>query len=225
MTESAIEEVLGELMNNVNPAITLAAKRTEIHIRIVTCEADKQEAEKTLDAAESLIRSRLGTKVFARDEETMVGIVGEALKSRGLKIATAESCTGGLIGAALTREAGSSEFYLGGVVSYANSLKEGLLGVQAATLQAVGAVSAEVAEEMAAGILGRSGADIAISVTGLAGPDGGSDLKPVGLVYIGFASAQGVEARKFQFYGGRETIRQLSVTAALNWVRQYMLLS
>ncbi|MDD4402311.1 MAG: nicotinamide-nucleotide amidohydrolase family protein, partial [Desulfitobacteriaceae bacterium] len=99
------------------------------------------------------------------------------------------------------------------------------LGVKASTLQAVGAVSSEVAKEMASGILKRSRADIAVSVTGLAGPDGGSDLKPVGLVYIGFASAKGVEARKFQFYGGRDTIRQLSVTAALNWVRQYMLLS
>jgi nicotinamide-nucleotide amidase len=225
MTESAIEEVLGELMNNVNPSITLLAKRTEIHIRMVASDADEQAAEKSLNAAESVMRSRLGTKVFARDEETMVGIVGKALKSRGLKIATAESCTGGLIGAALTREAGSSEFYLGGVVSYANSVKEGLLEVKASTLQAVGAVSPEVAKEMASGILKRSGADIAVSVTGLAGPDGGSDLKPVGLVYIGFASAKGVEARKFQFYGGRDTIRQLSVTAALNWVRQYMLLS
>jgi nicotinamide-nucleotide amidase len=225
MTESAIEEVLGELMNNGNPSVTLLAERTEIHIRLAARNADEQVAEKTLDAAESMIRFRLGNKVFARDEETMVGIVGRALKSRGLKIATAESCTGGLIGAALTREAGSSGFYLGGVVSYANSVKEGFLGVKAATLQAVGAVSAEVAKEMAAGIQTRSGADIAISVTGLAGPDGGSDLKPVGLVYIGFASAEGVEARKFQFYGGRDTIRQLSVTAALNWVRQYMLLS
>jgi competence/damage-inducible protein cinA len=224
MTESAIEEVLGELMNNVNPSITLLAKRTEIHIRLAARNADEQVAEKTLDAAESMIRSQLGIKVFAKDEDTMVGIVGKALKSRGLKIATAESCTGGLIGAALTQEAGSSEFYLGGVVSYANSVKEGLLGVKTSTLQAVGAVSAEVAKEMAAGILTRSGADIAISVTGLAGPEGGSDLKPVGLVYIGFASAEGLEARKFQFYGGRDTIRQLSVTAALNWVRQYMLL-
>lgn len=225
MTESAIEEVLGELMNNVNPSMTLLAKRTEIHIRLVAGYADEQAAEKSLDASESVIRSRLGTKVFARDEETMAGIVGKALKSRGLKIATAESCTGGLIGAALTQEAGSSEFYLGGVVSYANSVKEDLLGVKASTLQAVGAVSPEVAKEMATGILTRSGADISVSVTGLAGPDGGSDLKPVGLVYIGFASARGAEARKFQFYGGRDTIRQLSVTAALNWVRQYMLLS
>jgi nicotinamide-nucleotide amidase len=225
MTESAIEEVLGELTHSVNPSITLLAKQAEIHIRLAARNADEQVAEKALDAVESRIRSRLGTKVFAKNEETMVGIVGKALKSRGLKIATAESCTGGLIGAALTREAGSSEFYLGGVVSYANSVKEGLLGVKASTLQAVGAVSQEVAKEMAAGVLTLSGADIAISVTGLAGPDGGSDLKPVGLVYIGFASAKGVEARKFQFYGGRDTIRQLSVTAALNWVRQYMLLS
>ncbi|MHB8125506.1 MAG: competence/damage-inducible protein A [Desulfitobacteriaceae bacterium] len=223
MTESAIEEVLGELMDQVNPAIALLAKRAEMHIRLVARNADEQEMAKALDVTESLIRARLGTKVFAKDEETMVGIVGETLKSRKLKIATAESCTGGLLGAALTQEAGSSDFYLGGVVSYADSVKEGLLGVKAATLQTVGAVSTEVAQAMAAGIRTSLGADLAISITGIAGPDGGSNLKPVGLVYIGFASAQGIEARKFQFYGGRDSIRQLSVMAALNWVRQYML--
>ncbi len=194
-----------------------------MHIRLVARYADKLVAEKALDATETLIRSRLGTKVFARNEETMVGIVGKALKSRNLKIATAESCTGGLLGAILTQEAGSSDFYLGGVVSYADSVKEGLLGVKAATLQTVGAVSTEVAKEMAASIRSRIGADLAISVTGIAGPNGGSNLKPVGLVYIGLASVEGIEARKFQFYGGRDSIRQLSVMAALNWVRQYML--
>ena len=223
MSESAIEEVLDDLMYQDNPAIALLAKRAEMHIRLVARYADKLVAEEALDATEALIRSRLGTKVFARNEETMVGIVGLALKSRNLKIATAESCTGGLLGATLTQEAGSSDFYLGGVVSYADSVKEGLLGVKAATLQTVGAVSMEVAKEMAAGIRTRLGADLAISITGIAGPDGGSNLKPVGLVYIGFATAEDIEARKFQFYGGRDSIRQLSVMAALNWVRQYML--
>ncbi|MFZ3371406.1 MAG: competence/damage-inducible protein A [Desulfitobacteriaceae bacterium] len=223
MAESAIEEVLGDLMDQDNPVIALLAKRAEMQIRLVARYADKLVAEKALDATETLIRSRLGTKVFARNEETMVGIVGLALKSRNLKIATAESCTGGLLGATLTLEAGSSDFYLGGVVSYADSVKEGLLGVSFATIQTFGAVSAEVAKEMAAAVRSRIGADLALSVTGIAGPDGGSNLKPVGLVYIGFASAEGIEARKFQFYGGRDSIRQLSVMAALNWVRQYLL--
>ncbi len=223
ISESAIEEVLGDLMDQDNPTITILAKRAEMHIRLVARNADDLMAEEALDATEAMIRSRLGTKVFARNEETMVGIVGEALKGLKLKIATAESCTGGLLGATLTQEAGSSDYYLGGVVSYADSVKEALLGVKAATLKMVGAVSIEVAKEMAAGIRTRLGADLAISVTGIAGPDGGSNLKPVGLVYIGFASAEGIEARKFQFYGGRDTIRQLSVMAALNWVRQSML--
>jgi nicotinamide-nucleotide amidase len=172
---------------------------------------------------EQTIRSRLGNKVFARDEETMAAVVGRALRNRKYTLATAESCTGGLVGATLTREAGISDCYLGGVISYANSVKENVLGVKRATLQSVGAVSRETAQEMADGVRRLTGADLAVSITGLAGPGGGSETKPVGLVYIGLASAKGTEVRKFQFYGGRDSVRQLTVMAALNMVRQYML--
>ncbi|HBP63694.1 MAG TPA: competence/damage-inducible protein A, partial [Desulfosporosinus sp.] len=133
------------------------------------------------------------------------------------------SCTGGLLGAAFTQEPGSSEFYLGGVVSYSNSLKQGLLGVSEESLAKYGAVSEEVAKEMAQGILSKAGSDLAISTTGIAGPDGGSDEKPVGLVYIGLATPEGVIAEKIQFYGERESVRQLTVQAALNKVRLHML--
>jgi len=225
MGESAIEEVLGELMSLPNITMALLAKRAEMHIRLVarSSETTSGEAGDSLDRAEEEIRRRLGNKVFGRDQETMIGIVGQTLKSRHLTIATAESCTGGLLGAALTQEPGSSEFYLGGVVSYSNSVKRGILGVSEDNLKKFGAVSEEVAKEMAEGIRSKVGSELAISTTGIAGPDGGTDQKPVGLVYIGLAAPEGVYAKKFQFYGERESVRQLTVQAALNEVRQHML--
>ncbi|HZK84221.1 MAG TPA: competence/damage-inducible protein A [Desulfosporosinus sp.] len=227
MGESAIEEVLADLMGVSNLSMALLAKRAEMHIRLVARSSKKisVEAEELLTQAEAEIRRRLGNKLFGRDQETMIGIVGQLLKNEQLTIATAESCTGGLLGAALTQEPGSSGVYLGGVVSYSDSLKQGLLGVSTENLRKYGAVSEEVAKEMAAGIRSRTGADLAISTTGIAGPDGGSDQKPVGLVYVGFATPDGVQADKIQLYGGRESVRQLTVQAALNKVRVHMLTS
>jgi len=221
MGESAIEKVLGELMNLPNLTVALLAKRAEMHIRLVarSTETTFGEANETLNQVEEEIRQRLGNKVFGRDQETMVGIVGQTLNNKNLTISTAESCTGGLLGAAFTQEPGSSRFYLGGIVSYSNSLKQGLLGVSEKNLKTFGAVSEEVAREMAEGIRSKTGSDLAISTTGIAGPDGGSDEKPVGLVYIGFATSKNVHAEKFQFYGERESVRQLTVQAALNVVR------
>jgi len=219
--ESALEKVLDELMNLPNLTLALLAKRAEMHIRLVarSTKITSDEALKALDQVEEEIRRRLGNKVFGRDQETMVGIVGQALDNQNLTISTAESCTGGLLGAAFTQEPGSSKFYLGGVVSYSNSLKRGILGVDEESLKAFGAVSEEVAKEMAEGVRSKTGSDLAISTTGIAGPDGGSNEKPVGLVYIGFATPKGVHAEKFQFYGERESVRQLTVQAALNGVR------
>ena len=223
MGESAIEEVLGDLMSRPELSIALLAKRAEMHIRLVVRSSDPQQATEILDMTENEIRARLGSKVFGRDEETMFEVVGQLLRQQGLNIATAESCTGGLLGTALTQEPGSSDFYQGGIISYADTAKEKLLGVQRETLRMSGAVSAEVAKEMAVGIRSRLGTDLALSTTGIAGPSGASEQKPIGLVYIGLATADGVDARKFQFYGERESVRQLTLMAALDWVRQYML--
>lgn len=225
MGESAIEEVLADLMRLPNLSMSLLAKRAEMHIRLVARSSRKTsvEAEEVLNRAEREIRQRLGNKVFGRDQETMIGIVGQLLKNQQLTIATAESCTGGLLGAALTQEPGSSGFYLGGVVSYSNSLKQGLLGVSEESLIKYGAVSEQVAKEMAIGIRVKAGSDLAISTTGIAGPDGGNDQKPVGLVYVGLATPKGVQVEKIQLYGERESVRQLTVQAALNKVRVHML--
>ncbi len=137
---------------------------------------------------------------------------------RGITISLAESCTGGLIAATLTEVSGSSAYFLGGVVSYANAAKESLLDVPAATLAAHGAVSAQVARAMALGARARFGSTIAASVTGIAGPDGGSDEKPVGLTYIGLAAVGGVDVQRHQFAADRAGNRTAAAAAALEWL-------
>lgn len=156
------------------------------------------------------------------DNRTLVklaGELGEALKARGWTIGAAESCTGGLLLSTLTDVPGSSGYVQGGVVVYSNAMKARLLGVKEATLEAYGAVSEPVASEMAAGALALLGVQIALSVTGIAGPGGGSEEKPVGLVYIGAAWAKGraavVEVNRHQWAGSREENKRLSVAAAL----------
>lgn len=221
--ESEIEEHLQDLMGKTQPGVTLLAKQSEMHIRLVVRNGNEREAMQVLDQTERSIRERLGARVFGTNDETMLKIVNDALRSRQVTISTAESCTGGLLGATLTQEPGSSEIYLGGVVSYSNTLKEKFLAVKSQTLKEFGAVSAETAREMATGVREQTGSDLAVGITGIAGPGGGSDGKPVGLVYIGFAAPEGVQATKFQFHGQRESIRQLSVMAALDLVRKYML--
>ena len=150
----------------------------------------------------------------------------EALLASGKKVATAESCTGGLIGEELTRHAGSSEYFLGGIVAYANQIKAKLLDVPVALLEEHGAVSEAVCEAMAIGALERYGAALAVSTTGIAGPDGGTPEKPVGLVYIGLAarSADGeaheVTVKRREFRGSRESVRKQTAVAALELLRR-----
>lgn len=137
------------------------------------------------------------------------------LRAQGLTCATAESCTGGGVGSAITAVPGSSAVFAGGVISYANDVKARVLGVRRETLASVGAVSAEVAEQMAAGVRALLKTDLAVSLTGIAGPDGGSDEKPVGLVWFGLATARGVRTEKAVFPGDRASVRARAVTHAL----------
>ena len=151
----------------------------------------------------------------------LVGLAVElqrACLERGLTVALAESCTGGLIAAALTDVPGSSGYFLGGVVSYSNEAKESMLDVPSATLEAHGAVSAQVAMAMAAGAQARFAASVAASVTGIAGPDGGTDAKPVGLTYVGLADADATEVRRLQLGGDRRANREAAAVAALEWL-------
>jgi PncC family amidohydrolase len=146
---------------------------------------------------------------------SVAGKLVELLKARGLTCATAESCTGGGIGAAITSVPGASDVFLGGVVSYANEVKRDVLGVSQATLDSVGAVSGETAAQMAAGARRLTKADLAVSVTGIAGPGGGTPEKPVGLVWFGLATERGVRTEKALFVGDRETVRAKAVVHAL----------
>jgi nicotinamide-nucleotide amidase len=137
---------------------------------------------------------------------------------RGITVALAESCTGGLIAASITAVAGSSAYFLGGVVAYSNAAKEAFLDVPAAALAAHGAVSAQVAKAMAIGARASFAATVAVSVTGIAGPDGGSDEKPVGLTYVGLADEDGADVRRFTYTGDRAANRQAGAQAALEWL-------
>ena len=155
-------------------------------------------------------------------DEALLVALAERLQelsiTRGLTVATAESSTGGMIGAAITTVPGSSGYYVGGVVSYADAAKASLLGVPSTTLAAHGAVSAQVALAMASGARERLGASLAVAITGIAGPAGGTDAKPVGLTYVGLATADGAEVRRFAWTGDRAANRLSAAAAALEWL-------
>jgi nicotinamide-nucleotide amidase len=167
----------------------------------------------------------IGMHVFGVEDERLEQVVGSMLRERNLTIAVAESCTGGLVGNRITNVPGSSEYFLGGVIAYSNELKRTLLGVREETLIHHGAVSPEVAQEMARGIRERTGAAMGISTTGIAGPGGGTPVKPVGLVYIGLSTASETYAEQHLFSGEREFIKLRSSQAALNAVRLHLLRS
>jgi nicotinamide-nucleotide amidase len=164
----------------------------------------------------------LGDNVFSTDERTLPEIVLDALRERGWKAVTAESCTGGMVAAQLTEIPGSSDVFLGGVVSYSNELKRGLLGVPEAVLAEHGAVSAETAAAMAEGARARLGADVAVSVTGVAGPGGGTPEKPVGLVYLHVAWSGGGEGLRMDVPGDRAIVRGRAAVAALQLLRRHL---
>jgi nicotinamide-nucleotide amidase len=177
--------------------------------------------EEAAGQADSVVHAlAAGVPVFSTDGRTIDDIVADTLRGGGLTVAVAESCTGGLLGARLTERPGSSDYVLGGVISYADSVKEGLLGVPAGMLAQCGAVSEEVAGAMAEGARAATGADCALAITGVAGPDGGTPEKPVGLVYVGCAAAGATQVVRGLFPGDRATVREFAATAALHLLRK-----
>jgi len=193
--------------------------------RILPKTDTEDEARRALEPTLATIRERFGSLVVGEGSVDVVDAVVALLAETGTTLATAESCTGGLIAHMLTRIAGVSPSYPGGVVSYANSAKVDLLGVPAELIEAHGAVSAEVAEAMAVGVRRRFHADFGLSVTGVAGPTGGSALKPVGLVFLGLADADHVQTRRIEIgpEQPRDVIQGRSAKQALNWVRLQLL--
>ncbi len=161
--------------------------------------------------------------MYGVGEEDLPAVAGRLLREAGRTIAVAESCTGGLIAEQITRTPGSSAYFPGGVVAYANAAKTALLGVPEALLAEHGAVSEAVCRAMAEGVRGRFGADYGVATTGISGPDGGSDDKPVGLVYLGLARAEGTHVDRFVFPLDRARHRQLTAQIAHDWVRRALL--
>lgn len=214
--ESILADTLEPVTARLNESVGLAYLPSEgtIRLRLVLRSADP-ETILLGDELAAQLEELAGEWILSRHNETIGAAIGRELAARRLTIATAESCTGGMIGAELTSVPGSSEYYLGGAVSYADDVKEHLLGVPAEILREHGAVSEPVVLRMATGVRERTGADISMAVTGIAGPGGGSEEKPVGTVWIAVATEAGVSAQMFNFRGERDIVRRYSTNAAL----------
>jgi nicotinamide-nucleotide amidase len=222
--ESDIEQRLGDLTRRGRqPEIGITASEATISIRIVATAPSESAANEALAADAAVVRERLGHLVFGENDESLAAVVGRLLDERDCTLATAESCTGGLVGHLLTEVSGISKHYLGGVVAYSNEAKQQFLGVADSLLGAHGAVSPEVAAAMASGCRERFAADLALGITGIAGPTGGSFEKPVGLVYVALAHAEGVATGKYNWPAGRSSIKLRAAKTALNLVRLHLL--
>lgn len=195
----------------------------EVHIRISGYSSTEEEAEKLVSEVVEEIASRLGEYMFSTDQATPEEVVGKLLFQQKLTLAIAESCTGGLITHRITNVPGSSNYFERGVVSYSNESKIEILGVPKELIESVGAVSAEVVEAMAVGIRKLARSDIGVAISGIAGPGGGTETKPVGTVFIGISHKKGVSSRRFQFKGTREEIKLISSETALDQIRKFVL--
>jgi nicotinamide-nucleotide amidase len=219
--ESAVDELAAPVYTRYqNPSTTILFKDGQIELHLTAQARNESDSVKLLDELAGRLDEVLGEYIFSRNNETLEEVVGQLLKLRGYTLATAESCTGGLLAGRITDVPGSSEYFLEGVVSYSNEAKIDLLGVRKKLIETHGAVSEEVARAMAAGIRKRAGSTFGVGVTGVAGPGGGSAEKPVGLVYIALADDSQTTTRRFIFPGDRQFIRTLSVNAALDMVRR-----
>lgn len=227
ISEAKVGELLSDMMaRDRNPLVGTTAADALITVRVTAHGEDAIQAGKLLDDDVEEVRRRLGRAVFGEGDDTLERAVARLLLDRGLTLATAESCTGGLVGKRLTDVPGSSAFYLGGLVTYADESKTKLLGVSQALIEREGAVSEAVAEAMASGCRTALGSDLAISVTGIAGPSGGrSPDKPVGLVYLGLADVSGVSVKRMLFgeHLDRCDIRERAAGAVLNLLRLSLL--
>jgi len=219
--ESKIAELLGELMQRErNPLINCTVHMGVITLHIVAKADNIPAATQLADSDEHILRDKLGDLVYGRDDQTLAGVIGETLLQGGRTLAIAESCTGGLLAKLVTDAPGSSRYFSQAWVTYCNEAKIAQLGVPKQLLDKHGAVSEPVAEAMAVGARRQSGADYAIGITGIAGPTGGSDEKPVGLVFVGIDSDRGCNVKRFVFSRDRQYIRQRAAHEALHLLRQ-----
>lgn len=219
--ETALQEALGDLSGVLGEDVHLAYLPSTSGVRLrLSADTTEAAADDRLDAVESVIRERAGKYVIGTGDVTLEETLGNRLRDQDATIATAESATGGLIGHRLTGISGSSDYFLGSVVAYANSVKQSVLGVDEHAFREHGAVSEAVAEQMAEGVRNVLGTTVGISTTGIAGPTGGTPEKPVGTVWVGYADASGSHARYHQFVEDRSLNKELFASAALERARR-----
>jgi nicotinamide-nucleotide amidase len=223
--ESNLAEQMADLLEATNPTVAPYAGSGEVKLRITARAASAEVAESLLQPVEAEIRSRTGALCFGTNDDSLASVVLERLRRRGQTLAVAESCTGGGLGAALAAVPGASDVFLGGVIAYANAVKQEVLGVSPELLEAHGAVSDPVAQAMAQGGRRATGADWALAITGVAGPGGGTEQKPVGLVHIAVAGPDGCVSEGVRFGSSRDrsSIQTLSAGEALNRLRLALL--
>jgi nicotinamide-nucleotide amidase len=220
MPESDLDQLIAPVyLRYPNLATTILAVSGEIHIHLRARSADAKQAEALVDEVASQIEPLIGDRIYSRNGDSLEKVIGDLLRARGARLSVAESVTAGLLGGRITAVPNSSDYFLGGFLTYTNAMKTQLLGVPAAMLAEHGAVSEQVARAMAEGARERTGSDYALSITGYAGPDGDE----VGLVFMGLATPAGSEARRVQFPGGRERVRAFSTNIALDLLRRNLL--
>lgn len=223
LVESQVADKVPDLLKLTPPTtVGIYAKPGLVELKIMSKANTRAQAKRAADKIEFQIRRRLGDAVYGKNDETLSSVVGKMLSNRKLTIASAESCTGGLFSSSLTDVAGSSRYFKGGVIAYSNEIKSGFLGISQKVLQEFGAVSSVVARSLAKNIRKKFKTDIGVGITGIAGPGGGSKLKPVGLIFIAIADRQRIQVLKKQFYGSRTQIKSRCAQSVLDALRLFL---
>lgn len=218
-TENKINRLLQPFENIHHVKIGYYPVETEVHVNLTVSGQNEDESKALFTQTDASVVKTLGDTLYGVNKDTMVSVIARQLIQSNLTLSIAESCTGGLLASKLTEMPGSSDWFIGGIVAYSNKLKEHLLGVDSSLLSEYGAVSAQVAESMARGVAKATGSDVSISITGTAGPTGGTDEKPIGTVYMALLAHGQTTGHHFHFSGSRKEIQEITAQSALNLIR------
>jgi competence/damage-inducible protein CinA-like protein len=223
LSEAATEGMLADVdMSGLGVTVAFAVDFPEVHLKLRAEGPDAPQVEEALGKACGMVLTKVGGYVFGSDGETLDSVVAELFRRKRVTLSLAESCTGGLVAKRITDAPGSSEYFVEGAITYADTAKTRVLGVSPGVLGEQGAVSSTTALAMARGMRKHAGTDIALAITGIAGPAGGSDTKPVGTVFLALATSSGCRAKEYRFSGSREEIRTITACTAMDWLRRYL---